>query len=229
MNTENRPGKVRCSWIPALRHCVPAAGMTRAVWWAAVGTTDDRRRGLRRRHPRRRPRATTHLDRFADGSGGFYDTATDAERLSRRPRDPADSATPSGWFTSAGLLLGVGALSGEARYRSAAERSLAAASALGVQAPRAAGWGLAVAEAMVDGPREVAIVGTAPESEPLLRTAWLGTAPGLLVAPGRPGQDRPPLLRDRIPGGGASAYVCRGFVCEAPVSDPEELTPLVSV
>lgn len=37
------------------------------------------------------------LTRFTDESGSLYDTASDAERLIRRPQDPTDNATPSGW------------------------------------------------------------------------------------------------------------------------------------
>ena len=169
------------------------------------------------------------LDRFGDEAGGFYDTAHDSEALSRRPRDPADSATPSGWFAAAGLLLGVGAMSGQARYRDAAMAALGAAGVLARQAPRAAGWGLAVAEALVDGPREVAIVGPADARGTLVRTAWLGTAPGLLVAPGESNQETPPLLRGRDARGGPTAYVCRGFVCQAPVTEVSDLTLLVSM
>ena len=44
------------------------------------------------------------LDRFADGRGGFFDTADDAERLWKRPQDPTDNATPSGQFAAAGRL-----------------------------------------------------------------------------------------------------------------------------
>jgi uncharacterized protein YyaL (SSP411 family) len=36
------------------------------------------------------------LEMFGDGSGGFFDTAEDAERLVARPADPTDNATPSG-------------------------------------------------------------------------------------------------------------------------------------
>jgi uncharacterized protein YyaL (SSP411 family) len=36
----------------------------------------------------------TVLARFGNGTGGFYDTADDSERLIYRPSDVADSATP---------------------------------------------------------------------------------------------------------------------------------------
>ena len=42
------------------------------------------------------------LEHFADGVGGFYDTADDAEALLRRPQDPTDNATPSGQAAAAG-------------------------------------------------------------------------------------------------------------------------------
>ena len=66
----------------------------------------------------------TALDRFGDGSGGFYDTADDAERLLYRPQDPADNATPSGWFAAAGALLSYGALTGSQRHTDAALAAL---------------------------------------------------------------------------------------------------------
>ena len=38
------------------------------------------------------------LARFTEPeSGALYDTAADAEKLIRRPQDPTDNATPSGW------------------------------------------------------------------------------------------------------------------------------------
>ena len=42
---------------------------------------------------------------FVDESGALYDTAADAEQLIRRPQDPTDNATPSGWTAAAGALL----------------------------------------------------------------------------------------------------------------------------
>jgi uncharacterized protein len=164
---------------------------------------------------------------FADGAGGWYDTGDDAEPLLRRPQDPTDNAAPSGRSAAAGALLTYAAYTGSTVHREAAEAALAVYRPLGRQHPRFAGWGLAVAEASVDGPREVAVV-TAdgdPLGARLRATAYRATAPGLVVAVGRPGDDGGvPLLEHRgLVGGLAAAYVCRGFVCAAPTTDPDAL------
>jgi uncharacterized protein YyaL (SSP411 family) len=167
------------------------------------------------------------LARFPDGRGGFFDTADDAERLVRRPQDPADNATPSGQSAAAGALLSYAAYTGSARHRDAAECALGVVRLLATRYPRAAGWGLAVAEALADGPREVAIVGSPddPATHALRRTAFLGTAPGAVIAVGDPARPADvALLRDRpLVGGRPAAYVCRHFVCDAPTTDPAQL------
>ncbi|MEV7014584.1 thioredoxin domain-containing protein [Streptomyces sp. NPDC093991] len=168
------------------------------------------------------------LTRFRDaGSGALYDTASDAERLIRRPQDPTDNAAPSGWTAAAGALLGYAAHTGSEPHRTAAERALGVVKALGPRVPRFVGWGLAVAEAVLDGPREVAVVGRGPEdpaTAELHRTALLGTAPGAVVAVGTEGGDEFPLLADRpLVDGAPAAYVCRDFTCDAPTTDPDRL------
>ncbi|GAA4132550.1 thioredoxin domain-containing protein [Actinomadura keratinilytica] len=168
------------------------------------------------------------LERFGDGSGGFYDTADDAERLFRRPQDPTDNATPSGQFAAAGALLSYAALTGSSRHREAAAAALAPAGLLAAQHARFAGWGLAVAEAHAAGPVEIAIVGE-PEDERtrrLHRTALLSPAPGAVVSVGAPGAPAEvPLLEGRGPVDGApAAYVCRDFACRLPVTTPADLT-----
>ncbi len=181
------------------------------------------------------------LDHFAEPeSGAFHDTADDAEQLIRRPQDPTDNAAPSGWTAAAGALLSYAALTGSARHRTAAERALGIVTALGGRVPRFIGWGLAVAEAWVDGPREIAVVGPVgdPATAALRRAALLATAPGAVVAVGEPGgTDRDgsvadgsvPLLADRpLVGGRPAAYVCRHFSCDAPVTDPVELAARLS-
>ncbi|MFE0949215.1 thioredoxin domain-containing protein [Streptomyces mutabilis] len=167
------------------------------------------------------------LTRFTDESGSLYDTASDAERLIRRPQDPTDNATPSGWTAAAGALLSYAAHTGSEPHRTAAEHALGVVKALGPRVPRFVGWGLAAAEALLDGPREVAVVGPASgdaAAEGLHRTALLGTAPGAVVAFGAEGSGEFPLLADRpLVGGAPAAYVCRNFTCDAPTTDPERL------
>ncbi|MER5403451.1 thioredoxin domain-containing protein [Streptomyces sp. NPDC002769] len=172
------------------------------------------------------------LAQFTDPeSGGLYDTAADAEQLIRRPQDPTDNATPSGWSAAAGALLSYAAHTGSEPHRAAAERALGVVKALGPRAPRFVGWGLAVAEALLDGPREIAVVGPAgdPMTRALHRTALLGTAPGAVVAVGAAESDELPLLADRpLVDGGPAAYVCRNFTCDAPTTDPDRLRTALS-
>ncbi|MDX3691046.1 thioredoxin domain-containing protein [Streptomyces europaeiscabiei] len=167
------------------------------------------------------------LARFVDeGSGALYDTAVDAEKLIRRPQDPTDNATPSGWSAAAGALLSYAAHTGSEPHRTAAERALGVVKALGPRAPRFIGWGLATAEALLDGPREVAVVGPQghPGTRELHRAALLGTAPGAVVAVGTTDSDELPLLADRpLVGGEPTAYVCRNFTCDAPTTDVDRL------
>ncbi|WP_329147568.1 thioredoxin domain-containing protein [Streptomyces niveus] len=176
----------------------------------------------------------TVLAQFVGEGGALYDTAHDAEPLIRRPQDPTDNATPSGWTSAAGALLGYAAHTGSEPHRTAAEGALGVVKALGPRAPRFIGWGLAVAEALLDGPREVAVVGPPgdPATVALHRTALLGTAPGAVVAVGQPadGEAEFPLLAGRpLVGGQAAAYVCRGFVCSAPTNEVDVLRGQLTV
>jgi hypothetical protein len=167
------------------------------------------------------------LARFADPGGTLYDTPDDGTdaALGIRPQDPADNAYPSGRSAAAGALLGYAALTGSARHREAAERALGVAAAVARSAPSAVGWALAVAEALLDGPREVALVaGSDADLAELLRVALASPAPGRVLSAGQPDADGIPLLAGRGPlGGRPTGYVCRGFVCDAPVTGPDRL------
>jgi uncharacterized protein len=166
----------------------------------------------------------TVLGAFGDGNGGFYDTPDDGERLIFRPADPTDNATPSGAFAAADALLSQGALTGDERYRSAAAAVLAVLPPIAAKFPRAGGMGLSVAEALLSGPAEIAVVG--PDDDPrtgdLLRAALHVAPPGAVFALGSGGDDAGiPLLAGRpLVSGGPAAYVCRGFTCLAPVTTP---------
>jgi len=169
------------------------------------------------------------LIRFGDGAGGFYDTGADSHAgsgLPRRPRDPADGATPSGAHLAAQALLAFAAMTGSARHRAAARAALGPAADLGHRAPRAVAWGLATGEALLAGPVEIAVVGAAgdPARDELARTAWRAASPGAVIAVGPPGVAGIPLFAGRTPvDGQAAAYVCRSFACRRPVTTPAEL------
>ena len=171
----------------------------------------------------------TALTHFADGRGGFFDTADDAEPLFTRPRSAADNAEPSGQSALSGALLTQSALTGSTVNRAAAEAAVAATAGLAAQEPRFAGWTLAVAEAMGAGPQQVALVGDGPLAEEMLSVARASTAPGLVIAYGSPDAAGIPLLADRpLVDEGPAAYVCRGFVCDLPVRTVEELRSALS-
>jgi len=176
----------------------------------------------------------TALEAFADGAGGFYDTAADGESLIFRPADAADDATPSGTFAMAGALLSYAALTGSARHRAAAEAALGVLPAIAARYPRAAGAGLAVAEAWLAGPAEIAVVGYEDDERTriLHQAALYAAPPGAVLALGdgdpEAGETVPLLVGRRQVDGAPAAYVCRSFTCLAPVSTPEQLTELLA-
>lgn len=159
------------------------------------------------------------LDHFADPAepGSWFDTADFAESLVTRPRDPMDGATPSGASTVTEALLTAAALTEPeraSRYAQAVSDSLARATLPLERAPRSAGHWLAVAEASLRGPIQVAVVGDGD----LLDAARRLAPGGAVIVGGEP--DSSPLLADRpLVDGAQAAYVCRGFVCDRPVTD----------
>ena len=163
------------------------------------------------------------LDRFRAEDGGFFDTGSDAEALVARPRDPSDNASPSGLSSMVHALAAYAALTGSGRHRQAAEEGLATVATLAERAPRFAGWSLAAAEAMLDGPLEIAVVGRrGPERDALEAVAR--RRPGAVVVVSDGPRDDIPLLTGRTEvDGRPAAYVCRHQVCERPVTDPADL------
>ncbi|MBX8690223.1 DUF255 domain-containing protein [Mycobacterium sp. 20091114027_K0903767] len=162
------------------------------------------------------------LDHFADPDqpGRWFDTADDAERLMVRPADPIDGATPSGASLIAEALQAAGYLTGSARYLDAAQATLSSATPILARAARSGGHWLAVAEAQVLGPIQIAVAGD--PASPLLAAARRLAPGGALVIGGA--VDSSPLLagRDRVDGADA-AYVCRGTVCDLPVTTGADL------
>ena len=170
-------------------------------------------------------------DLFVDGDD-VHDTGHDAETLFTRPRSTGDNAEPCGASALASASVMAFALTGETAYRADAERCLAVLAEVARSAPRFAGWALATAEALAAGPLQVAVV--VPEGSPgeaaeaFTRAAWSAASPGLVRVVGAPDAAGVPLLAGRpLAGGAAAAYVCRGFVCDAPVTRAEALSEIL--
>ncbi|MBD8607923.1 thioredoxin domain-containing protein [Aeromicrobium sp. CFBP 8757] len=168
------------------------------------------------------------VDHFADPEGGFFDTADDAETLVVRPKDASDNAYPSGTSAAVHALIAVAAVTGEHRYRAAAESGIGSAAVIATTVPRFAGWTLAAAEAMLAGPLEVAVVGDVAQRAELHRAALHLASPGAVVVAGDVGLEVPLFEQRGLVDGGAAAYVCEGFVCRRPVTTAEELRAVVS-
>jgi uncharacterized protein YyaL (SSP411 family) len=170
------------------------------------------------------------IERFRADDGGFFDTAADAEALVTRPRDPGDNASPSGLSSTIHALVDAHALTGEGRYRQVAEEALATVATLAERAPRFAGWSLAAAQTMVTGgPLEVAVVGPAGVERAALALR-ARQHPGAVVVEADGPRDDVPLLSGRTSlDGHPAAYVCRGFVCERPVTTSDDLVGLLEL
>jgi uncharacterized protein len=166
------------------------------------------------------------LDHFADPAedGRWFDVADDAEQLVLRPSDPVDGATPSGAsLVAEALQLGahLAPEDGAQRFAAAADATLTRATVVLARAPRSGGHWLAVAEAAVRGPIQVAVACEGPDSE-LLAAARALAPGGAIVIGGATGSSE--LLQDRpLVGGADAAYVCRGRVCDLPVTTVEDL------
>jgi uncharacterized protein YyaL (SSP411 family) len=169
------------------------------------------------------------LERFADPErGGFYDTASDHEQLVTRPKDLFDNATPAGNSVAADVLLRLALLTGEDRYRQAADRILGQLGPAPSEHPTGFGRLLCALDFALGRPREIAIIGPAdsPQTQALRETVFRRFLPNRVVAGASDASVAPavPLLADRpMRDGLPTAYVCEGYVCQAPVTDPGAL------
>jgi hypothetical protein len=165
-----------------------------------------------------------------DGLEGFYDTGNDHERLIVRPRNLYDNAVPSGSSMAIEALLRLTALTGEAVYEQRAVAALRPMADLMARHPTAFGRFLCALDFHI-GPRvELALVGPhrMDDVDPLAREAFGRYLPNLVAAgtvDGRPESSAGiPLLEGRgAVNGKATAYVCRNYACELPVTDANAL------
>jgi uncharacterized protein YyaL (SSP411 family) len=161
--------------------------------------------------------------------GGFFDTSDDHESLIHRPKDLQDNAVPSGNSMAANVLLQDSLYSGELRYADIAEKSISAMQKPIVQHPTGFGQWLCAASFILGDPKEVAIAGDidSDDTRSLINTIFASYRPHLVVAVGEDTGQIPLLVNRDRQQGKATAYVCRRFLCKAPVTSPEALDMLL--
>ena len=176
--------------------------------------------------------AETMIAHFQAPGGGFFDTSDDHETLITRPRDLQDNATPSGNGMATTVLLKLAGFTNDLRYVDIAHQALAQMQPMMSQYPLGFGQWLQALAYALSKPREIAIIGNcdSADTQALLHVVRDGYQPFRVVALGALDAESPsvPLLHDRGQlDGQATAYVCRDFACQAPVTDSGVLQSLL--
>jgi len=160
---------------------------------------------------------------------GFYDTGSDHESLIVRPRNLFDNAVPCGSSVAVEVLLRLAVLAGEERYEQHALRALGPLADLMRRHPSGFGRFLCAQDFHL-GPRvEIALVRPAAGDggAPLVEEAFGRYLPNRVVAGGVAGDASAaslPLLAGREAiDGRTTAYVCRNYACDLPVTDRDAL------
>jgi len=169
------------------------------------------------------------LEQFEDGGdGGFFFTSRDHERLIHRPKPGHDHATPSGNAVAAWVLTRLAALTGDARYARAAERTLE----LFYPAMRDYPGGFAMMAIALDEhlgqPKTLVLRGRQDAIREWRSELAREFAPDTLVlgiADGTPGL--PALLDKPARPGEVNAWLCRGLTCLEPIDDLLQLKELL--
>jgi uncharacterized protein YyaL (SSP411 family) len=177
----------------------------------------------------------TALKYFADPDGGFFDTSHDHEQLITRPKTLQDNAIPSGNAMAVDVLLRLAAYTGDDDYSRPAEEMLAGMTPMMQQHPDGFSHWLSALAFQLAPPKEIALIGdpAADNTRAMLEVLSGSYRPHQVMALAAP-EDKTaasviPLLADRPQiNGKATAYVCQGFVCQAPVTEPTPLAEQIS-
>ena len=184
-----------------------------------------------------------HLDRareimealdvyFHDERGGYFFTPSDGEALITRTKSGADGALPSGNGVATLVHLRLAALTGMEAHRRRAEELLRLFHRAATEQPFGFMTHLEALEWYAEGPVEIVIVGPPgdPDTDALCDAARGCYVPRKMLVRVAPNDPDPPVpARGKVQADGrATAYVCRGFTCSAPTTDPATLARLLA-
>jgi hypothetical protein len=186
--------------------------------FAALGEADDLRL------------AEALMDRLAtdfwdETSGTLFDTGPEHEQSVARPRSLVDGATPGANAVAADVWLRLALLTGDPEPDRRARRILGAVGTVVERQPSAFGRMLCATDRSLRPVVDVVVAGDpgATRSVALRRAAATPYQPDLVIATLAPGDDlgeRPLFDGKTARDGEPTAYVCRGYACDAPTSDP---------
>ncbi|MFM1851109.1 MAG: hypothetical protein RIS54_793 [Verrucomicrobiota bacterium] len=173
-------------------------------------------------------------ERFLDAdAGGYFNSAADDASIVLRLKEDYDGAEPAPGSVAAANLVRLAAITHDEVRRVRARCTVAAAQAMWSRAPQALPEMLCALERILEVPRQLVLAGEPASAEfqalaavarealgprrTLLAVDFEGTTGGWL-------RSQAAWLAEMKPNDGrATAYLCEGFTCQAPVTLPEEL------
>ena len=177
----------------------------------------------------RRLVATALRDFWDEEAGTFVDTSSEHDRTVARPRGLVDNATPSANSLGADLLQRLALLSGDEEMDRRARSILRAVAPALDRQPSAFGRMLSAADRLMGEPIDVVVAADDPdgdEARALREAAAAPFVPDLVLTALAPSDEHAswPFYEGKVPRDGrATAYACRGYACDAPTADPDQL------
>lgn len=174
------------------------------------------------------------IEQFEDPEfGGFYFTANDHEQLIQRPKTISDDSTPSGNGIAAFALARLGYLLAEPKYIEAAERTLTYSAQAISQSPMGHTSLLHAFEEQLHPPQIIILRGEKNNLEKWHQACNRGYAPQRMVfSIDEDENNLPQALAEKIYRSsskeGATAYLCQGTHCDAPIETFAQLEEILA-
>ena len=167
--------------------------------------------------------------------GGFFYTGKSHEQLISRTKPAFDSSVPSGNSLATQLLLRLYHYTGKEDYLKRAEKVLRLYYDAMEKQPFGFAHMLSALDFYLEKPKEIVLVGKREEAATRellnkIHSLYLPNKTLQLAEPGRPLSEISPLLEGKTHlHGKPTVYVCHNFTCSPPVTEWEELKPLLEV
>lgn len=169
----------------------------------------------------------TVLDGFTDPDTAlFFFTHADQTDVLLRKKEVYDSATPSGNSIMGLNLYQLSILLDRPEWKERAEQMMAAFGTIAIKYPTSFGVWLGLLFQMVNGTRELAIVG--PDYAAFQKQVLSRYLPHTLLMASSAPIEKYPLLRDKKVDVKTLVFLCENYACRKPVTTLQELETLIS-